>query len=245
MNGDKKAREELIIEYLPLVKYIVERMKDNLSPKLKMESNDLVSNGIIGLIDAIEKFDLSRGLKFETYAIPRIRGSIVDELRLSDDAPRSLRQKAKRLLEAHVKLEKELGREAKDVELAEELGMDMSSYNLMLAEVNRMSLVSLEDFIVSDSDSTLTFSERLDDKLAENPLQVLEAKDIKAALARGIESLAKQERIVISLYYHDGLTLKEASQVLGLSESRVSQIRTKAVLRLREMLSHLEQDALV
>jgi len=238
--GDKDAREKLILQYVPLVKYVVERMKYTLPSEI--EQNDLVSYGIIGLISAIEKYDYNRGFKFETYAIPRIKGAIVDELRISDHAPRSLRQKAKKLMAACSQIEKRLGRPAKDEETAKELNMNMKDFNSLLYNVSKLSLLSLDEFIIRSGDSKVTIGDSLEDKKAENPSVTVEIKDVKETLSRGIENLTEQERLVISLYYYDGLTLKETSKVLNLSESRVSQIRTKAVLQLREQLNHLRKE---
>ncbi|HDP69284.1 MAG TPA: FliA/WhiG family RNA polymerase sigma factor [Actinobacteria bacterium] len=238
--GDKKAREKLILQYTPLVKYVVERMRDILPSETELD--DLISYGVIGLIDAIEKYDYNRGIKFETYSIPRIRGAIVDELRISDYAPRSLRQKAKKLMEACSQIERSLGRLAKDKEIAEKLNLNMKSYNKMLCDVSKIPLLSLDDFIVKNGDSQVTIGEKLADKAVENPSTVVELKDIKETLTKSIENLTGQERTVVSLYYYEGLTLKETSNVLNLSESRVSQIRTKAVLRLRGQLEHLHKE---
>lgn len=157
VHRDSKAKEELILENVSLVKYVAERVKDNLPPEV--DRDDLVSYGIFGLIDAIEKFDHTRGLKFETYAIPRIRGAILDGLRACDTAPRSMRQKAKQLGKAYAEVEKRLGRIATDAEVAEELGVDMGSFNAMLAEVSRLHLVSLDDFILHDDGGDVTLAE--------------------------------------------------------------------------------------
>ncbi len=241
--GDKDARERLIVQYMPLVKYVVERTGRTLPSDI--EEDDLLSYGIIGLIDAIEKFDYNRGIKFGTYAIPRIRGAIIDELRISDHAPRSFRQKAKKMMGAYAEVEKRLGHAPKNEEVAKELGMDMKDFNNLLCEISKISLLSLESFVIKDEGSKVTIGEKLKNKEADRPSNAIELKDIKDALAKSIEHLTEQEQIVIALYYYDGLTLKKTSKVLNLSESRVSQIRTKAVLRLREQLDHLhKEDAL-
>ncbi|MDO8885894.1 FliA/WhiG family RNA polymerase sigma factor [Candidatus Oleimmundimicrobium sp.] len=243
IHGDTKARERLIVQYLPLVKYVVERMGKTLPSDI--ETDDLISYGIIGLIDAIEKFDYHRGIKFGTYAVPRIKGAIIDELRISDHAPRSFRQKAKKLMEAYTKVEKRLGHAPKNDEVAEELNMDIKYFNNLLCEVSKISLLSLESFVTKNEDSKITIGDKLNNNEMDGPSDFIELKDIKDILAKSIENLTEQEQIVIALYYYDGFTLKKASKVLNLSESRVSQIRTKAVLRLREQLSHLrKEDAL-
>ncbi|MDI6716933.1 MAG: FliA/WhiG family RNA polymerase sigma factor [Actinomycetota bacterium] len=235
---DPEAKEQLIIDHLSLVKYVAERVKDNLPPEV--DKDDLVSYGIFGLIDAIEKFDHNRGIKFETYAIPRIRGAILDGLRAIDTAPRSMRQKAKQLGKAYAEVEKRLGRAATDEEVAKELNVDMETLNSMLAETSRLPLLSLDELAMQDGESSTTLGDRIEDKNSYDPIELIELTETRKALIDGIESLSKQERLVITLYYYEGLTLKETSEVLDLSESRISQIRTKAVLKLREKLLSFE-----
>ncbi len=236
LYDDAKAKEELILQFVPLVKYVVERVKDRLPYG---ENEDLVSFGIFGLIDAVEKYDYNRGIKFQTYAIPRIRGAIVDELRVHDHVSRSLRQKAKQLEKAYSEVEGRLGRAAKDEEVAKKLDLDLAEFSSLVQEVSRIPLLSLDEFVVKDGDRSATIGDELEDKQTLNPSVAVELKEIKEGLTEGIEALSEQERAVIGLYYYDGLTLKEISRVLGLSESRISQIRAKAVLVLREKLSHL------
>jgi RNA polymerase sigma factor for flagellar operon FliA len=242
VHNDLQAREELILENVSLVKYVAERIKDTLPPEVDKE--DLVSYGIFGLIDAIEKFDFSRGLKFETYAIPRIRGAILDGLRATDTVPRSLRQKAKQLGKAYTELENRLGRAATDREVAKELDMDMNSFNSMVAQVSRLPLLSLDELVSQDAENGMTLGERIEDKSSYNPSELMEVNEVRDALIAGIESLTEQERLVISLYYYEGLTLRETSEVMGLSESRIAQVRVKAVLKLRTKLSHLQDSAI-
>jgi len=237
VHNDAQAKEKLILDNISLVRYVAERVKDNLPPEV--ERDDLVSFGIFGLMDAIEKFDHSRGIKFETYAIPRIRGAILDGLRATDNAPRSIRQKARQIGKAYVELERRLGRAVKDEEVAKELNVDMGSFNSMMAEVSRVSLLSLDELVLQDDDGSVTLGERIEDKSAYDPVELVELTELRDALINGIESLSEQERLVITLYYYEGLTLKETSEVMDLSESRISQIRIKAVLKLREHLSHL------
>lgn len=237
VHGDERAKEELTVENLSLVKYVAERIKDNLPPEVDRE--DLVSYGVFGLIDAIEKFDQNRGIKFETYAIPRIRGAIFDGLRAYDIAPRSLRQKAKVLGKAITEVEMRLGRTATDEEVAEELNIDMASFNAMQAAVSRLPLLSLDDFVIQDDGSELTLGQRIEDKSSYNPVELLESTELSGALVEAIDSLNEQERIVITLYFYEGLTLRESSEVLELSESRISQIRLRAVAKLRAHMSDL------
>lgn len=241
VHNDAQAREELILEYVSLVKYVAERIKDTLPPEVDKE--DLVSYGIFGLIDAIEKFDVSRGLKFETYAIPRIRGAILDGLRATDTVPRSLRQKAKQLGKAYTQVENRLGRPATDKEIAKELDLDIGSFNSMVAQVSRLPLLSLDELVSQDVENGMTLGERIEDKSSYNPSELMEINEVRDALIEGIESLTEQERLVISLYYYEGLTLKETSTVMGLSESRIAQVRVKAVLKLRARLAPLKGGA--
>lgn len=235
--SNQQAKEDLIVEHVSLVKYVAERIRDNLPPEV--DKNDLVSYGIFGLIDAIEKFDHNRGIKFETYAIPRIRGAILDGLRSIDIVPRSMRQKAKQLGKAYANVEQRLNRAATDEEVASELNMDIASFNSMAAEVSRLPLLSLDELVHQD-DSDLTLGEKIEDRSSYNPVELIELTEVRDALIKGIDSLSEQERLVISLYYYEGLTLKETSEVMGLSESRISQIRIKAVVKLRERLSNLQ-----
>lgn len=224
----------MILSHVSLVKYVAERVKDNLPPEV--ERDDLVSYGVFGLIDAIEKFDHNRGIKFETYAIPRIRGAILDGLRSYDTASRTMRQKAKRLGRAFAEVENRLGRTATDKEVAQELQMDMDSFNTLLAEVGRLHLLSLDEVVIHDDDSCVTLGERLEDKTSLNPSLVAELNEIRDSLIEGIESLTQQERIVTTLYFYEELNLREISDILDLSESRISQIRAKAIVKLKNKL---------
>ncbi|MDP2210177.1 MAG: FliA/WhiG family RNA polymerase sigma factor [Candidatus Aquicultor sp.] len=237
VHGDQRAKEELTLENLSLVKYVAERIKDNLPPEVERE--DLVSYGVFGLMDAIEKFDHNRGIKFETYAIPRIRGAILDGLRAYDIAPRSLRQKAKVLGKAFTEVELRLGRTATDQEVAEELNIDLEAFNAMQAAVSRLPLLSLDDFVVQDDGGEITLGQRIEDKSSYNPVELLESTELSTALVEAIDSLNEQERLVVTLYFYEGLTLREASEVLELSESRISQIRLRAVAKLRAHMSEI------
>lgn len=238
VNNDPQAKEDLIVGNISLVKYVADRIKDNLPPEA--DRDDLVSYGIFGLIDAIEKYDHNRGIKFETYAIPRIRGAILDGLRAVDLAPRSMRQKAKQLGKAYSEVEQRLGRIATDEEVAKELDVDMGSFNRMLAEVSRLPLLSLDEMVIQDEEGGVTLGERIEDKTSYDPVEMVELTEVRDSLMAGINSLSEQERMVIALYYYEGLTLKETSEVLGLSESRISQIRGKTVAKLRQKLSCLQ-----
>ncbi len=239
LHGSSKVREQLILQYVPLVKYVVDKILDRMPPGASQD--DLVSFGIFGLIDAVEKYDYNRGVKFQTYAIPRIRGAILDELRTHDHVSRSLRQKAKLLEKAYAETESRLGRAAKDEEIAQTLSITVEEFTKLVSEVSKIPLISLDELVVKDGDRTTTIGEELEDKQILNPEIATELREVERTLAKGIENLSEQERSVIALYYYDGMTLKETSVVLSLSESRVSQIRAKAVLRLRALLSHLHE----
>lgn len=238
VNNSQEAKEELILGHISLVKYVAERVKDNLPPEV--ERDDLVSYGIFGLIDAIEKFDHNRGIKFETYAIPRIRGAILDGLRSYDTASRTMRQKAKKLGKAFAEVENRLGRIATDKEVADELQLDMESFNHLLAEVGRLHILSLDEVVTHDDDNCATLSDRIEDKTSLNPSLVSELNEIRDSLIEGIENLTNQERIVIALYFFEELNLREISEVMELSESRISQIRAKAIVKLRNRLIECE-----
>ena len=239
LHGEGKIREQLILQYVPLVKYVVEKVKDRLP--FDVREDDLASFGIFGLIDAVEKFDYNRGIKFQTYAIPRIRGAILDELRTYDHVSRSLRQKAKQLQKAFAETESRLCRRASDQEVAATLDIPTEEFTKMVEDVSKIPLISLDELAIKDGERTTTIGDELEDKRIMDPAIAAELKEIEDALAQGINSLSEQERAVIALYYYEGLTLKETSAVLGLSESRISQIRGKAVLRLRALLKHLDE----
>jgi RNA polymerase sigma factor FliA len=237
-NGDPKMRDQLILKFTPFVKYVAGRMAVNLPSNVEYE--DLVSYGVFGLMDAIEKYDPNRAVQFKTYAKTRIRGAILDELRVLDWTPRSVRQKAKKLEKAYAHLESELGREASDEEVAEYL--EISSEELQkLLEETRQSLVLSLDETDPNSDSTpqsrLNFFEDLN---TPTPEQRATTKEIKKMLAESINKLSDRERLVITLYYFEELTSKEIGSILGVSDSRVSQLHTKAILRLRGRLSRIK-----
>jgi len=234
-TGDQQARESLILNYSPLVKYVAGRLSSSLPQTV--DTADLISYGIFGLIDAIEKFDLDRGIKFETYAIARIKGAIIDELRSMDWVPRSVRSKAREVEQAYVALETRLKRAPEDAEVAEEMGIGVQELHDIFSKLAYTSVVSFEELWVGgDRDERQNVMGSIRDDGAEDPVAIFESEEIKDILASAIERLPERERIVIALYYYEGLTLKEIGQVLGVTESRVSQLHTKAVLRLRARL---------
>jgi len=234
-TADPDAREKLILNYSPLVKYVAGRLSSGLPQTV--DTADLISYGIFGLIDAIEKFDLERGIKFETYAIARIKGAIIDELRSMDWVPRSVRAKARRIEKAYIALETKLRRIPEDTEVAEEMGISIGELHQIFTKLSYTSIVSFEELWVGgDRDDRQNVMGSIKDDTAEDPVALFESEEIKGILAETIEHLPERERIVIALYYYEGLTLKEIGQVLGVTESRVSQLHTKAVLRLRARL---------
>jgi RNA polymerase sigma factor FliA len=234
-EGDSAARDELILNYSPLVKYVAGRLASSLPQTV--DTADLISYGIFGLIDAIEKFDLSRAIKFETYAISRIKGAIIDELRAMDWVPRSVRSRAREIEKAYVELENQLRRVPGDQEVADHMGISLKEFQDILAKLSYTSVVSFEELWVGgERDESQNAIGSIRDDSAEDPVTIFESAEIKDILAGAIDKLPERERTVIALYYYEGLTLKEIGSVLGVTESRVSQLHTKAVLRLRAKL---------
>jgi len=227
---DFTKKDRLIMEYSPLVKYIAHRIAMRLPPQI--EINDLINSGILGLIDAIEKFDPSREVKFKTYAEIRIKGAILDELRAMDWIPRSIRKIINRLVDAYHELEQQLGRPARDEEIAEQLGLKIEEFYELLKQAAGVPLISL-DGLVNHDEKKRNILNCLEDPKSANALGALGLSEIKDVIAKAIDDLPEKEKQVISLYYYDELTMKEIGRVLDLTESRVSQIHTKAILRLR------------
>jgi len=224
---DSKYREELIIKYAPLVKQIAERMAVRLPPNISKE--ELIGPGVLGLFDAIDKFDSKRGIKFRTYANLRIKGAILDELRKMDWISRSVRRNINRIEDAIRTLELKLGREPKDDEIAEEMGLEMDSYYKIISRSQGVNLLSLDELMLDGT--TFKVSKQASDQ--PSPIDELKVKEIKSIIFKAMSTLSKKEQIVLSLYYYDELTLKEIAQVLSLTESRISQIHSKAIIRLR------------
>ena len=236
-KNDIEARDDLIIHYAHLVKYVANRLAINLSSVVEVD--ELISYGIEGLIDAIEKYDHKRNIKFETYAITRVRGSMIDGLRSMDWVPVSVRQKSKELERTYTILESKLGRAATDLEVAQEMGITLNEFANLLREVAANTIISLDDFIPGDDgdDKKKRIVDLLEDHNTSDALELLEISEVKELLAKTISRLPEKEKTVVYLYYYEGLTLKEIGMVLGLSESRISQLHTKAILRLRGSLS--------
>ncbi len=232
----QEAREKLILHYAPLVKYVAGRVSSGLPANI--EYSDLVSYGIFGLIDAIEKYDTGRGIKFETYAISRIRGSIIDELRAIDWVPRSVRFKARELEKVYMLLEGSLKRMPTDEEVAREMGISLDDFFQLLNQMSFISLVALDEMwnVGGEKGDKLSLVDTLEDAKAKDPSKSYDVEERKTLLADAINRLPEREKIVVSLYYYEGLTLKEIGEVLGVTESRVCQMHTKAILRLKGRL---------
>jgi len=229
-----------VVAYSPLVKYVAGRMASGLPTHV--EEADLISYGLIGLISAIERFDIEREIKFETYAIPRIRGAIIDELRALDWVPRSVRARARQIERANVKLEHKFQRPPTDEEMAAELEIDLESFQDALIQISNSTIAALDElWTVSDSSGDqVSLLDTLQDPAAPDPARAADATDLKDRVADAIARLPEREKLVIALYYYENLTLREIGEVLGVTESLVSQLHTKAVLRLRSHLSEEE-----
>ena len=226
-DTDSKRRENLILKYAPLVKKIAERMAMRLPPHISKD--ELIGPGIIGLFDAIEKFDPTKGIQFRTYANLRIKGAILDELRKMDWISRSVRRNINRLEDSIRGLELKLDRAPNDDEIAEEMGLDMDTYYKMVSRSCGVNLLSLDELMLDGS--TPKISKQVSD--VSSPFDDFKIKEIKDVIAKSLSTLSKKEQLVMSLYYYEELTLKEIAKVLNLTESRISQIHSKAILRLR------------
>jgi RNA polymerase sigma factor for flagellar operon FliA len=224
-----EIREKLVLRYVSLVKYVAGRLAIGLPPSV--QADDLISSGILGLMDAIDKYDLERDTRFETYAVTRIRGAILDELRALDWIPRSTRQKARRLESVYVQLENSLGRSVSAEEVA------TSALYGILDEVRSTNLVSLDEYVQGkDGDGQTRLVDAVEDRVSLDPSDRIDIEDLKEVMNGAILRLPSRERLVIALYYYEELTLKEIGSILNVSESRISQIHTKAILRLRGKL---------
>ena len=238
--GARELRDQLIVHYSPLVKYVAGRVATGLPQNV--DQADLVSYGIFGLIDAIEKFDLERGFKFETYAIARIKGNILDELRSIDWVPRSVRAKARAMEKAYSKLEGELHRTPSDSELADELDLTELQLQTTLGQISFTGLVALDEMLSGGDRGDAT---TLGDTLADggvSPVAAYEVEEMRHILADAINRLPDREKTVLTLYYYEGLTLAEIGSILGVTESRICQIHTKAVIQLRARIAASERE---
>jgi RNA polymerase sigma factor for flagellar operon FliA len=233
--NNAKLREQLILKYLHLVRYVVSRMPITLP--ISIATEDLISYGTMGLMEAVERFDPERGLKFETYAVTRIRGSIIDQLRFQDWIPRGVRRRSKELVQTMQKMEEELGRQPNDDELAERLGITKQKLHVMLSETQNLML-SLDDTLGNDSSgSSMTLLDMVEDKNSPDPQGEFEAGELRKRLAHAISALPEREKLLIALYYHENMTLREIGDIICVSESRACQLHAQAILRLRGKLS--------
>ena len=235
-TGGAGVRERLILHYAPLVKYVASRVATGLPTSV--EQADLVSYGMFGLIDALEKFDLERAIKFETYAIPRIKGAIIDELRAMDWVPRSIRFKAREIEKAFAELEGKLKRAPKEAEISQHMGISVEELHDVVNQISFVSVMALDEVVAVGDDRGDKIS--LLDTLADpslDPTTSLEGQEMRGLLAGAINSLSEREKIVVTLYYFEGLTLAEIGEILGVTESRVCQIHTKAVGQMRTSLT--------
>jgi RNA polymerase sigma factor FliA len=236
-SGDERARERLVVAYSPLVKYVAGRMGSGLPAHV--EEADLISYGLGGLITAIQRFDLSREIKFETYAITRIRGAIIDELRTLDWVPRSVRARAREFERVNMKLEAKLQRAPTDDEMASQLGISVQDFQDALVQISNSTIVALDElWHVSDaSGDQVSLLDTIPDTNAPDPQMLIDQSELRDRIADAIAALPEREKLVVALYYYENLTLREIGEVLGVTESRVSQLHTKAVLRLRSKLA--------
>ena len=235
-TGDRKLRDRLILTYAPLVKYVAGRVGSGLPAHV--DDEDLMSYGLLGLIRSVERFDPDRDVKFETYAIPRIRGAIIDELRALDWVPRSVRTRARDIERAIAELERRLGRAPTDDEIAAKLDLTPGELDETLSEISRSSVVALDELWASPGGGDqVALIDTIEDTRVENPQAALTEGEMREAIGEALARLPEREKLVVTLYYYEELTLREIGEVLGVTESRVSQLHTKAILRLRAHLA--------
>ncbi|HPO02415.1 RNA polymerase sigma factor WhiG [Treponema zuelzerae] len=240
---DPAIREFFIKQYAPLVKYVAGKVAVGMPNNV--EFDDLVGFGVFGLLDAIDKFDPDKNVKFKTYAVTRIRGSIFDELRSMDWVPRSVRQKTREIEDAVSRLESRLGRTASDSEVAGSLGVSEDEFHQTLFKISGTSIMSLNDVWYSGDDSErISIGDSIESPSSMNPDVIVEKEEIKRVIVEAINELPEKEKMVLVLYYYEDLTLKEIGQVLNVTESRVSQLHTKANLRLRAKLTNIRKGIL-
>ncbi len=240
-SQEQNIRDYFVIKYAPLVKYVAGKVSMGMPQNI--EFDDLVSYGVFGLLDAIGKFDPARGIKFKTYAMTRIRGAIFDELRSIDWIPRSIRQKAKQVELVISELENKLGRTVEDDEIAQEMGISSEEFQSLLNKLTGTSMLSLNDiWYMGDENDELSILETLEAPESMNPDILIEKEEIRDYIIDAIKKLPEKEKKVIVLYYYEDLTLKEIGEVLDVTESRVSQLHTKAIMRLRGRLGRIKSN---
>lgn len=237
---DPLIRESFIKQYAPLVKYVAGKVAANMPASV--EFDDLVGFGVFGLIDAIDKFDPDKNVKFKTYAVTRIRGAIFDELRSIDWVPRSVRQKTKEIEEAIVATEAKLGRPASDQEIAETLGLNDDEFAKTMLKISSTSVLSLNDvWYTGEESENLTIGDSIESPTSLSPDSIIERDEIRRVVVEAIRELPEKEQKVLVLYYYEEMTLKEIGKILEVTESRISQLHTKAILRLRARLTHYKK----
>lgn len=235
-HRDEKARSRLAEHYLPLVKYVIDRVAYKLPEFVDRE--DLISEGIVGLIDAIDKFELERELKFETYAVVRVRGAVLDSLRQLDWVPRTLRQKNREIEKGYCEVERSLGRSASDKEVAAHIGITPEELNETLSNMAGAVVFSFEELLqMNDDDKPLLFINRIKDTSVDDPSNAVIKKEVRRLLVEAVDRLPDNERTIIALYYSKNMTLKQIGGIIGITESRVSQLHAKALLRLKGVLT--------
>jgi RNA polymerase sigma factor for flagellar operon FliA len=236
-NNDALAREKLVLNYSPLVKWVAGRVAATLPPHV--EEGDLISYGLIGLTTAVDRFDIDREVRFETYAVTRIRGAIIDELRSQDWVPRSVRQRAREIERTHARLEHKLHRAPTDEEMALALEISVREFQDALVQVSQSTIHALDEMwsVGDQTGDQVSLLDTIEDEQAADPAAALAEQDLRDQMGEAIERLPEREKVVIALYYYENLTLREIGEVLGVTESRASQLHTKAVLRLRSRLT--------
>ena len=234
---DGKLRDQLIMDYANLIRFVAQRIASRLPANIEVD--DLISSGVIGLMDAIEKYDPSRDNKFKTYAEFRIRGAILDELRTQDWVPRSVRDKAKKIERTFQELEQRFGRPATDDEVCAALGMSNEEYFDMVSKVKSISLISIDDLSGPGQTDRRSLLDSIENPSSKNPFAQLKSKGVKEILMKHIDDLPEKQKLVLSLYYYEDLNLKEIGKILDVTESRVSQLHTQAVLKLRSKIKNV------
>jgi len=237
---DTSVRDFFVMQYAPLVKYVAGKVAIGMPHNV--EFDDLVGFGVFGLFDAIEKYDPAKHVKFKTYAVTRIRGSIFDELRSIDWVPRSVRQKSREVEETIRSLESRLGRAATDEEIAKAMSMDVEDFQSLILKISSTSILSLNDVWYSgEDDDQISIVESIESPTSLNPDTIVEREEIKRVIVEAINELPEKEKKVLILYYYEDLTLKEIGHILGVTESRISQLHTKAIMRLRSKLTNVKK----
>src|SRR6056297_6110 len=239
-NQDPKIRDMFVKQYAPLVKYVAGKVAVGMPHNVDFD--DLVGFGVFGLIDAINKYDPDKHVKFKTYAVTRIRGAIFDELRSIDWVPRSVRQKSREVEDTVHRLEASLGRAATDKEIAAELGMSESDFQKTMMKISGTSILSLNDvWYSSEENDSISIVDSIESPQSMNPDTIVEKEEIKRVIVQAIDELPEKEKKVLVLYYYEDLTLKEIGKVLEVTESRISQLHTKAIIRLRSKLTNIKK----